>query len=175
MRRLVVFFALCFPVLPPVVAASSPDDQCSYPPDLRAQISEKFADAHPVTSSDLSEYDRKLFRKEHKNQCPGLVKVDFYGNGKPTYAVVLISGQNPKRRAELILASQLADGWKIRSLDVTDGTPVVWRENPGKYDDMYERKTIRARNPVVVFCGLESWSVLYAWNGKEVEKLQISD
>ena len=175
MRRVVVFFALCFLVLTPAVTASSPDDQCAYPPDLRGEISKKYPDMHLVTFADLSEYDQKLFRKDHKNQCPGLAKVDFYGDGKPTYAVVLVSGENSKRKAELILAHQLADGWEIRSLDVTDGTPVVWRENPGKYDDMYGPKTIRARNPVVVFCGLESWAVIYAWNGKEVEKLQVSD
>jgi hypothetical protein len=87
----------------------------------------------------------------------------------------LINGQNLKRKAELILAHQLADVWEIRSVDVTDGTPVVWRENPGKYDDMYESKTIRAKSPVVVFSGLGSWSVIYAWNGKGIEKLQTSD
>jgi hypothetical protein len=175
MRSVVVFFALCFAVLNPVVTASSPDDHCAYPSDLRARVSTKYQDTHLVTFADLSEYDRKLFRKDHKNQCPGLAKVDFYGDGKPTFAVVLISGENSKRRAELILAHQLADGWEIRSLDVTDGTPVVWRDNPAKYDDKFEPKTIRARNPVVVFCGLGSWAIIYAWTGKEVEKLQVSD
>jgi hypothetical protein len=56
----------------------------------------------------------------------------------------LVSGQNVKRRAELILAHQVADDWEMRSLDATDGTPVVWHGNPGKYDDMYKSKTIRA-------------------------------
>ena len=103
------------------------------------------------------------------------MSVNFYGDGNPTYALVLIGGNNPKRRAELIVAHQVAGDWEIRSLDVTDGTPVVWREGPGKYDGMSEPNTIRAKNPVVFFCGLESWAVVYVWNGKEVEKLQISD
>lgn len=175
MRRIFVSFVLCLPVLIPAVTAASPNDQCAYPPDLRGQISKKYPDSHLVTIADLGEYKRTLFRKDHKSQCPGLVKVDFYGDGKPTYALVLIAGENPKRRAELIVAHQVADGWEIRSLDATDGTPVVWREGPGKYDDMYEPKTIRAKNPVLVFCGLESWAVVFVWNGKEVEKLQVSD
>jgi len=109
--------------------------------------------------ADLTEYKRKLFQKDHGARCPGVARVSFYGDGKPTYALVLIAGENPKRNAELIVAHRLAESWEIRSLDVTDGTPVVWREGPGKYEDMYGPKTIRARNPVLVFCGLESWAV----------------
>ena len=104
--------------------------------------------------ADLSEHRRKLFQKDHRAGCPGLVSVNFYGDGKPTYALVLIGGNNPKRRAELIVAHQVAGDWEIRSLDVTDGTPVVWREGPGKYDGMSESNTIRAKNPVVVFLQL---------------------
>jgi len=74
------------------------------------------------------------------------------------------------------VAHQVAGGWEIRTLDVTDGTPVVWRDGPGKYEGLYyEEKTIRAQWPVIVFCGLESWAVVFAWTGKEVEKVQISD
>lgn len=124
--------------------------------------------------ADLDEYDRKLFQKDH-GRCPGLVKVDFYGDGKPTWALVLISGENPKRKAELVVARQVGDTWETRSLETTDGTPVVWREGPGKYDGMSEPNTILAKNPVIVFCGLESWAICYAWTGKEVVKTWISD
>ncbi len=106
---------------------------------------------------------------------PRPVKVNFYGDGKPTWAVVLISGENPKRKAELVIARQIDQGWEIRSFGTTDGTPVVWRERPGKYEDLYEKKTIRAKWPVIVFCDLESWEVVLAWTGKEVEKVQTSD
>ena len=108
-------------------------------------------------------------------RCPGLLKVNFYGDGKPTYALVLIGGNNPKRRAELIVAHQVAGDWEIRSLDVTDGTPVVWREGPGKYDDIYGQKKIRAKNSVIVLCWYGSSAIVYAWTGKEVEKVWLSD
>jgi hypothetical protein len=103
------------------------------------------------------------------------VKVDFYGDGKPTWAFVLISGENPNRKAQLVVAHQVHDTWETHLLSTTDGTPVVWRESPGKYDDLYEKKTVRATGPVIVFCGLASWEVVFVWNGKEVEKLQVSD
>jgi hypothetical protein len=123
---------------------------------------------------DLSKEDRLSFQKDHGRRCPGIAKVNFYGDGKPTWAVVLIAGENPKRKAELIVARPVAEGWDTRLLDTTDGTPVVWREGPGKYDGL-DGKVIQATNPVIVFAGYESWSVLYAWTGKDVEKVQLSD
>jgi hypothetical protein len=69
----------------------------------------------------------------------------------------------------------MANAWESRSLEATDRTPVVWSADPGKYDDISDRKTIRATYPVVVFCGYESWAIVYAWAGREVEKIWISD
>ncbi|MGA9594450.1 MAG: hypothetical protein WBS18_15230, partial [Candidatus Acidiferrales bacterium] len=61
-------------------------------------------------------------------------------------------------------------------LDTAKGSvPVVWSQPPGEYRDVYGKKTIRATNQVIVFCGYESWAILYAWTGKEVEKIWISD
>jgi hypothetical protein len=157
------------------VFAAPPKDSCNLQPGLHEELSKKYPDMRLVTLADLDEYDRRLFQKDHGTRCPGLVKVYFYGDGKPTWAVVLIAGENPKRKAELVVARQVADGWEIRSLDTTDGTPVVWREPPGKYDDLYGKKTVRATKPVIVFAGLESWAVVFAWTGKEVEKVQLSD
>jgi len=142
---------------------------------LGEEISKRFPGAHIVTTADLEEYDRKLFRKDNGTRCPGLIKLDFFGDGKPTWAFVLISGDNPKRRAQLVVAHLLDAGWQIRPLEATDGTPVVWRGGPGKYEGMSEPITIRAKYPVIVFCGYESWAILYSWTGKEVVKTWISD
>lgn len=160
-----------------VVVAASPQDRCALPPGLPDEISKKYPGARVVTLADLNEYNRKLFKKGHGTRCPGLVKVNFYGDGKPTWALVLIAGEGPKQKAELVVARQLSDGWELRSLETTDTAPVpvVWRQGPGKYDGMSEPKTIRATNPVIVLCGYESWAILYAWTGKEVEKTWISD
>jgi hypothetical protein len=158
-----------------VVVAAPPQDRCSLPPSLRDEITKKYPGASVVGLADLDDYDRKLFQKDHGARCPGLVKVDFYGDGKPAWAVVLISGENPKRKAELVVARQTGEGWETRSLETTDGTPVVWRQGPGKYEGMSEPTTIRAAHQVIVFCGYESWAILYAWTGKEVVKTWISD
>jgi len=158
-----------------IAIAAQPQDPCVLPSSLQEEITKKYPHTHLVTLADLDEYDQKLFRKDHGSACPGLVKVDFYGDQKPTFAIVLVSGENPNRKAQLVVARQVDGSWQTRLLDTTDGTPVVWRDHPGKYEGMSEPSTIRAKNPVIVFCGLESWAIVYAWNGKDVEKLQVSN
>lgn len=151
--------------------------RCALPPSLHHEISKKYPGASVVTMADLDQYDRELFQKDHGNRCPGLAKVNFYGDGKPTWVVVLISGKKSQRKAELIVTHHVGKEWETRSLDSADASPapVVWREGPGKYDDISEPKAIRATSPTIVFCGYGAWARLYAWTGKEVEMVQISD
>jgi hypothetical protein len=131
---------------------------------------------HVVRVADLSDYDRKLYRKDHGERCPGLVKVDFYGDRKPTWAVVVTSGQSPRRTSQLLVAHQGENGWELRCLEESDGAPVVWRQGPGKYEGMYsEEKPIRAKHPVVVLFWYGSSAILYAWTGSEVRKVWLSD
>jgi hypothetical protein len=151
------------------------NDRCDDPPGLRDALSKKYPGTSVLSLADLDDYDRKLFQKDHHSRCPGLVKLDFYGDGKPTWALVLIAGEKSKRKAELVVAQQAGEGWELRSLDTADGTPVVWRQGPGKYQGMSGPATIQARNQVIVFCGYESWAILYAWTGKEVVKTWLSD
>jgi hypothetical protein len=156
---------------------AAPIDPCALPQGLDSTISAKFPGAHVVHLADLQDDDKKFFQKDHGTHCPGLVRVDFYGDGKPTWALVLASGVNQKSKSELVVARKLEDRWEIRSIigGSTTGTPVVWREPPGKYEGVWSDKTIHARNPVIVYCGYESWMVIYAWNGKAIEKVQIMD
>jgi hypothetical protein len=172
---LIYAVGLCLVAALQVVVAAPPNDSCNLPPGLHDELSKKYPGTHLVSLADLSDYNKKLFRKDHGMRCPGLVRINFYGDGKPTWALVLISGDNPKRKAELVVARQVGDGWETRSLETTDGTPVVWREGPGKYRDLAGDKTVQATKPVIVFAGYGSWSVLYAWTGKDVEKVQPSD
>jgi hypothetical protein len=172
--RWVISVALCW-FSAAKVAIAAPVGACTLPEGLDSKIATKFPGAHLVTLADLNDYDKKLYKKDHGSKCPGLVKVDFYGDAKPTWALVLISGENPKRKAELVVARQVDSDWEIRSLGAANGTPVVWREGPGKYEDIYGQKTIHATRPVVVLCYYESSTIVYAWTGKDVEKVWLSD
>jgi hypothetical protein len=157
------------------VAVAAPDGGCTFPRGLDNEIAKKLPGAHLVSLADLNDYDKKLYKKDHGSRCPGLVKVDFYGDGKPTWALVLIAGENPKRKAELVVARRVDSDWEIRSLETANGTPVVWREGPGKYEDIYGKKTIQATRPVVVLCYYESSTIVFAWTGKDVDKVWLSD
>jgi hypothetical protein len=175
LRSVSVCVAMFFALAIPVVQAAPPNDPCNLPRSLQEKISNEFPSARLVRMADLNEQGRRLFQRDHGGECPGVVKVNFYGDGKPTWAVVLISGENPKRKAELIVGHQVGDVWEIRSLEITDGTPAAWREGPGKYESLDGQKTIRATTQVIVLAGYGSWAVLYAWDGKDVQKIQISD
>jgi hypothetical protein len=148
--------------------------KCGFPPALQDEVTKKYPGARVVTVNDLSVDDKNFFRKDHGNTCPGLAKVDFYGDGKPTWALVLIN--SAKKRLDLVVAHRL-DAWKLQALDSLEAgpIPVVWRDRPGKYDDVYGEKTLTSAHPVVVLCQYEAWAIVYAWTGKEVEKVWISD
>jgi hypothetical protein len=152
-------------------------DACSLPQDLQSEIATTYPMTQLVNLVDLSEDDREFFRGDHGNACPGLVKVNFYGDGKPILALVLIAKDGPKEKAGLVLAHQVGGHWQTTVLDTADGAPVpvVWSQPPGDYWDVYGKKRIRATRPVIVFAGYESWAILYAWTGKDIEKVWIAD
>ena len=159
-----------------IVAAAPPNDACELPQALLHEIVSKNPGAKLVSLSDLDNYDRGLFQKDHGNSCPGLVKVDFYGDGKPTLALVIITKKGAKEEAKLVVGHQVGETWKITLLDTAeDSVPVVWSEGPGEYRDVYGEKKIRASRPVIVFCGYGGWAILYAWTGKEAKKIWIAD
>jgi hypothetical protein len=167
----------CLFVFVKVAVAAPPGDICNLPLDLRREVKANYPGANLVTLSDLGADDKGFFQKDHGYACPGLTKVDFYGDGKPTLALVLIAKSDAKRKAKLIVAHQVDGEWKTVLLDTADGepVPVLWSQSPGRYRDVYGKKEIRATRPVIVFTGYESWSVLYAWTGTRVTKIWLQD
>jgi len=157
-------------------AVAQSQNGCAMPDGLSGLIASKYPNSHVVSLSDLNQDDKTLFQKEHGSSCPGLASVDFYGDGKPTLALVLLRA-NGTLKAELVIAHQVQNQWQTLLVDTADSSivPVVWSEKPGKYDDVYGQKTLNAAKPVVVLCGYESWAILYAWTGKQVEKIWILD
>jgi hypothetical protein len=159
-----------------MVFAAPQKTACDLPAGLQREIASKYPGARLVSSSDLSEYDREYFQKEHGNRCPGLVKVNFYGDGKPTWALVLIAKDGANEKAQLVVAHQVRGNWGLALLETAGASiPVVWSEGPGEYPDLYGRTKIRTTRPVIVFCGYSSWAILYAWTGTYVDKIWIAD
>jgi hypothetical protein len=116
---------LCLFVLVQNATAASPNGACDLPPGLRNEISQKYPHMHVVSLADLNEDDKELFQKDHDGRCPGLVKVDFYGDGKPTWALALTAVEGSKTTSRLLVARQLSTVWETALLETTDG-PRQW-------------------------------------------------
>jgi hypothetical protein len=158
-------------------AAASPNGACDLPQGLQREIAAKYPGTKLVGLSDLEEDDRGFFQKDHGDACPGLVKVDFYGDGEPTFALVLTNAR-AKEHTELVVAHEVRERWAVNALDSGNPSPyapVVWSQPAGEYRDVYGNKTIRAIRPVIVFCKYESWALLYAWTGSRVTKIWLQD
>jgi hypothetical protein len=156
-------------------AAQSSNDACDLPKDLQSVVEGKYPGTKIVTLSDLNEDYKQFFQKDHAGSCPGVAKVDFYGDGKPTFALELTTTSQANPTTKLILAHEAGANWKVAVLDGADGpVPVVWSDKPGEYKGVYQDK-IRATRPVIVFCGYSPWAVLYAWTNNRIAKLQLQD
>jgi hypothetical protein len=169
----VAFFLFAFAQ---VAAATPPNDACELPKDLQREIASKYPGKTVVTMSDLQEDDKGFFQADHGNGCPGLVKVDFYGDGRPTLALVLIPKGGTNQKSELV-AHEVDASWKFALLATGGPTvPVVWSLPPGKYTNVYGNRTIQATRPVIVFFAYEAWGILYAWtNNNKVAKIWVAD
>jgi hypothetical protein len=151
---------------------------CVLPTTLQTEILKSYPGYEIVNSDHLTEQHRTVFRKDHGNVCPGLVKVDFFGDGSLTFAVLLINRSLTVPKVQLIVATYHNEkGWEIIPLESTDASvvPVIWSEPSGKYEDAYNEKTIVAKYPVILLVGYESWVILYSWSGTEIEKIWLSD
>jgi hypothetical protein len=176
MRRNIIFYVI-LAALGTQMTAAQRQGNCALPSGLSQEIVNKYPNAQVVRLADLGEDDKQQFQQEHGSECPGLTSVNFYGDGKPTLAVVLFLDGMHGAKTQLVVAHEVETGWELRGLeqDITGPAPVVWRARPGKYDDVYGEKTIKAINPVIVLCAYDSWAIIYAWVGNRVEKIWIRD
>ncbi len=167
---------LCLLASVRVAAAEQTTDPCSLPQTLQREVADKYPGARLVTLKDLAQDDRSLFQKDHGNDCPGLVNVNFYGDGKPTLALVLIVNTGTTMRAELVVAHERAQKWETVLLDKAESSiPVVWSQGPGEYEDVYGEKKLRVTRTGIVFCEYYAWEILYAWTGSRVDKIWLRD
>lgn len=175
-KATVLVAASCLLASVRVANAAPTTDPCNLPQTLQREVVNKFPGARLVTLHDLAHDDKGLFQKDHGSGCPGLVSVDFYGDGKPTFALVLIANGRATESAKLVVAHELGLKWKTVLIDTAESSsPVVWSQGPGQYEDIYGEKKIRATRPVIVFCEYEAWAIVYAWTGSKVDKIWLRD
>ena len=155
---------------------SAAQSTCALPDTLTHGLDVKFPDMHVVSLADLkNKDDQQQFQKEHRDGCPGLVHLDFYGSGHDVIAMSLVSNLQ-RRPARLVVATMAEGKWKITLVDsAKTNTPVVWSEQPDRYPDVQGNGSITARNPVIVWCAFDSWAIAYAWTGSSISKVWLAD
>jgi hypothetical protein len=157
-----------------VVAASA--SECDLPASLGQEFANKYPGATVVKSSDLDEHSKAIFVKDQGDRCPGLVKVDFYGDGNLVWALVIVPPTLSNGEAKLVVARRSGSAWELTLLDSAKGSvPVVWSLGPGKYRDVYGGKSIEPKTPAIVWGEYESCVILYAWKGKSAAKIWLVD
>lgn len=167
--RLILIATLCS-----TLALAATNGACELQKDLEQQVATKYPGMAVATVNDLVEDDRAFFVKDHHDDCPGFINVDFYGDGKPTVAILLI-GKGAEPSSKLVVASRVSTRWSFRLLESNTVGAVVWSQSRGEYNDVYGRKSLKAKYPVIVLCKYEAWAIVYSWTGTKVEKVWISD
>src|SRR5215471_5832446 len=84
----IVASIICSFVFSAQIAFAESSQRCSLPDALGYAISKSYPDTHVVGLADLDDEAKRVFLNEHPAGCPGLVAVDFYGDGKPSFAIV---------------------------------------------------------------------------------------
>lgn len=170
----IVIFAASFLSFAPVILAAPPSHACDLPQSLQREIARRYPGGHVVSQNDLIGDDLKFYRHDHGDACPGLARADFFGDGKPTLAIVLFT--EAKKNSQFLIAREVGTEWNVQFIDTADDSlAVVWSQPPAKYDDIERDKTIHATHPVFVFCGYGGWAIVYAWTGKKIDKVWIMD
>lgn len=71
--------------------ARRPSHACDLPQSLQSEIARKDPGATVVSLRDVSEDDVKFFRADQGGAYPGFARGNFFGDGKPALAVVLLT------------------------------------------------------------------------------------
>jgi hypothetical protein len=124
----------------------------------------------------LSARHRALYSKEHPGGCPGVVRLDFLGDGSEAFAILLV--EKSKSKTVLILARRARpDNWDLILLQRGDArpVPVIWKEPAAEYDDLWKEKKLTPKGEVLVIAGYESWARAYGWDGNKADWVQFSD
>lgn len=151
-----------------VSADASPRRHCSetIPTAVQKIIHERYPDFHVRT------------KKDSTHGCPGIVKVDFYGDGRAVYAVVIQKDrdeQEMQQDGKLLLASKEGKGWKVEILEGEGNPGSLWHAAADEFVDMYKGRTAAAKGDIIVYFGYESWERAYGWTGEKIEMVQLSD
>lgn len=119
-----------------------------------------------------------LTKKDSSHGCPGIAKIDFYGDGRIVYAAVIrrVRGTERSGEGKLLLAEKENKNWKVTILYEGDDWGNVAYEPAGLYGDMYRTRSFETKGDLIVYFRYDqTWAVGYGWTGEKIEKVQLTD
>ena len=171
-----------------VVLAVKPVAPCrpEIPTSLAADLRALFPNSKLLTADMLDAGNRRQFLKENPGSCPGVATGDFFGDGRPAFAIVLCQPLGKRegpptfigsREAVLVVARPDATGkWWFQLVDsANDSIAVVESLPPGDYASVYADGVIHAKHDAIGFGGFSSWFIVFGWNGSSFEKVWLAD
>ena len=135
--------------------------------------------------NDLDSQTRNYFRNEYKNECPGIVKLDFNGDGRQDYAVLLRN--NKSKKTKFVILFCLSDSLfkKVYELDVTNFSNIIYLSLVKKGARVSQTESIETNAPPqtqlkydgVRLTYFEKAEIVIFWNEKlkKIETIQTAD
>ncbi|MFY9551760.1 MAG: hypothetical protein WAU32_11455 [Thermoanaerobaculia bacterium] len=160
--------------------SSNAIDRCAdaLPPSLADQLRRQYPGYSLVTEALLDPHDREAYQKDHPNGCPGVARLDFYGDGGAAYAVLLVRPSRAPREALLLVARSASEApWAFRKLGRVDigAVPVIYSLPAGQYWSADASEHAEFKGEVVAEVAFEAWSSIFGWTGSRVKSIVTSD
>ena len=156
--------------------AASGRDRKKLPQGIRDYLQSNFREWKVVTLEDLLPDHKPVFLKGHANKCPGFTSGKYKCSGRPLFAVVIISNEEP-RRSKLFVFEKVQDSYQATTLWGLPNvaiTPVVFTLPPDTYLNWERDKEIKTKCPVIFYVHYEASAWMFYWSEGKWRTLQIS-
>jgi hypothetical protein len=150
----------------------SPPPCAALPTEARQYLAEN-PGWRVLTLYDLSEDDRKLWVKHHRDACPGAARARLAAE-KDVYALALLSRRNGHLAERLIFIDMTAPKAAPEVIESTDAASdlfVVWKVAPGASEDVVTGAKKTLRDESFIYEQMEAQATQYYFAGGRYRRL----
>lgn len=157
-------------------AASGCDRKC-LPSEIEEYLENNFGEWRVVRLEDLLPEDKQLFLKQHPDDCPGFTSGAYRCSDSQSFAVVILSSDNPPR-AKLLAFDHVGESYEATTLweiPNVSNIPVVFTMPPGAYLSWERDEEVTTECPVIFYVHYEASAWMFYWSKGKWRELQISE
>ena len=151
------------------------------PTGTQTLIGTKFNGWRPKRLTDLGADDQELWKKAHKDECPGIFTRHLESADRLAYVVLLVPKSDPTGGYKVVVLEQEQPNgaFSFNILDHSESQTysglVISSAPPVKYSDFDGMKSVEVKLNGIYVEWLEKGTQLYYWSGGRYHKIQISD